>query len=60
VESELEPWDGRATAEPAESGAYYSVDERTLPPGVRPDEVITLAHVRGSRPFGGVSYRVTG
>lgn len=55
---ELRRWDGRSTEQPESSGAYYPVDERTLPPGVRSDEIVTVAHVRDSRPFGGVSYRI--
>jgi len=60
VDSELAEWDGVSTAEPDESRSYYPVDERTLPPGVRSSDIVTVAHVRDSRPFGGVSYRVAG
>lgn len=59
VKSELEPWDGRATLEPHETGAYYPVAEDTLPPGVEPDDIVTLAHVRRGVPVGGISYRIS-
>lgn len=60
VRSELREWDGKATIEPNASNAYYTVDERTLPPGVKPNEIITLAHTRHGRTFGGISYRISG
>jgi hypothetical protein len=49
-------WDGLVTTDPADSGAYYPIDPETLPPGVDPANVVTVAHVRDGRPFGGVSY----
>jgi hypothetical protein len=58
VEAELSEWDGNSTLEPQDTGAFYPVDERTLPPGVSSSEIVTLAHVRNGRPVGGVSYRL--
>jgi hypothetical protein len=55
---ELKEWDGRTTLEPQRSGTYFPVNERPLPPGIRPEEIVTVALVRDSRPFGGISYRV--
>lgn len=55
----LTKWDGRNTKLPHDSGFYYPVDERTLPPGVKPNEIITVAHVRGGHVIGGISYRVS-
>ena len=56
--SQLRRWDGKSTLPPDRSGAYYPVEPRTLPPGVDPREVVTVAHVRGSRTLGGISYRL--
>jgi hypothetical protein len=58
AKAELPEWDGVATLEPHETGAAYPVDERTLPPGVSSDEIVTLAHVRKGVTIGGVSYRI--
>jgi hypothetical protein len=59
VKSDLGKWNGKATTEPNNSNMYYPVDERTLPPGVRSNEIITLAYVKDGKPFGGISYRIT-
>jgi hypothetical protein len=56
--AELRQWDGRSTLPPEESGAFYPVDERTLPPGIKGSDIVTIAHVRDGHPFGGVSYRL--
>jgi hypothetical protein len=56
--SDLPAWDGAVTSDPETSGAYYPIDPATLPPGVDPAEVVTVAHLRDGRPFGGVSYRL--
>jgi hypothetical protein len=58
VRAELPEWDQVSTAAPEDAGVYYPVDKRTLPPGVDPSEIVTVAHLRDSRPFGGVSYRL--
>ena len=58
--ADLKPWDGRVTGTPQQTNAFYPVDERTLPPGVKSSEIITVAHVKGTKPIGGVSYRVSG
>jgi hypothetical protein len=55
----LREWDRRNTLPPKASGAFYPLDERTLPPGVKASEIVTVAYVRNSRPFGGVSYRLS-
>jgi len=55
---DLKQWDGKTTLAPHQSNVFYPVDERTLPPGVRSNEIVTVAHVRDGRPFGGVSYRI--
>ncbi len=60
VKSRLREWDGKVTSEPTAAHAFYGVDERTLPPGVKSNEIVTLAHVRDGRTFGGISYRVSG
>jgi hypothetical protein len=59
VPTDLAPWDGRTTAEPDETSAYYPVDERTLPPGLSSDDIVTVAHIRDGHPIGGVSYRIS-
>jgi hypothetical protein len=59
VRSRLKEWDGKVTSEPKASHAYYAVDERTLPPGVKSNEIVTLAYVRDGRTFGGISYRIS-
>ena len=59
VTSSLKEWDGKVTSEPNTSNAFYKVDERTLPPGVKSSEIVTLAHVRDGRTFGGISYRAS-
>jgi hypothetical protein len=56
--TKLRAWDGRSTASPTVSGFFYPLDAKTLPPGVRPEEIVTIAHVRDGHPFGGVSYRL--
>lgn len=58
AQAELHEWDGRSTLQPESSGAFYPVDERTLPPGIHSSDIVTITHVRDNRPFGGVSYRV--
>lgn len=55
----LKKWDGKFTGKPNESGMYYGVDERTLPPGVNPREIVTLAHTRDGMAIGGISYRMS-
>ena len=57
--TELREWDRRSTLAPEASGAYYPLDERTLPPGVKSNDIVTVAHVRDGLPFGGVSYRLS-
>jgi hypothetical protein len=52
-------WDRRSTLQPEASRTFYPLDERTLPPGVNSSEIVTVAYVRNSRPYGGVSYRLS-
>lgn len=60
TKSDLKKWDGKATIEPNTSNTFYpSIDERTLPPGVKSSEIITLAHIRDGTTFGGISYRIS-
>ena len=58
-EGSLKEWDGHSTLDPEVTGSYYPIDERTLPPGVSPSEIVTLAHVRNGNAVGGISYRLT-
>jgi hypothetical protein len=58
VASELPEWDGKITLEPSASRTHYPIDERTLPPGVDPTQLVTVAHVRDGQPFGGISFRL--
>ena len=59
VRSELKKWDGKTTIESNVSNAYYAIDEQTLPPGVKSNEIVTLAHVRDGIVFGGISYKIS-
>jgi hypothetical protein len=52
------PWDGRHHGPPETTEMHYPVHPSTLPPGVGAAEIVTVAHAQGSRPLGGISYRV--
>ena len=43
VRSELKKWDGKTTIESNVSNAYYAIDEQTLPPGVKSNEIVTFS-----------------
>jgi hypothetical protein len=58
VDAPRKPWDGRHRGPPATANVHYPVDVRTLPPGVKSSEIVTVAHVQGSRALGGISYRI--
>jgi hypothetical protein len=58
VEAKSKVWDGKVrTPSPAE-GVYYPVDAKTLPPGVKSKELVTVAHVIDGEVVGGVTYSI--
>ncbi|MBC7777549.1 MAG: hypothetical protein H7246_19100 [Phycisphaerae bacterium] len=59
AKADLNKWDGKNTRIPQETGAYYPVDPLTLPPGIKANEVITVAHIANGKVIGGVSYKIS-
>ncbi len=54
----LKRWDGKTTVKANESGFFYPVDKRTLPPGTDPGNLVTVTHEVNGQVIGGVTYRV--
>ena len=52
---ELVEWNGQQEDGPRE-GTFYPVDPATLPPGVDPESLVTLAHIVDGEAVGGVTY----
>ena len=54
----LAAWDKKtASARPAQ-GVHYPVNPKTLPPGVKGDDLVTVAHVIDGEVVGGITYSV--
>ncbi len=58
VRAGLRAWDGVKRTTDPEAGSYYPVRPDTLPPGVDPASLVTVAHLVDGRPVGGMTYRV--
>jgi hypothetical protein len=58
VFGELKPWDGREKRLRPQEGRFYPVRKETLPPGVDPATLVTVAHRVEGHVVGGVTYRV--
>ncbi|HET6764621.1 MAG TPA: hypothetical protein VFH27_13145 [Longimicrobiaceae bacterium] len=58
VFGDLKPWDERQRRLHPEKGRYYPVREDTLPPGVDPASLVTVAHRIEGHAVGGITYRV--
>ncbi len=54
----LKPWDRKTAKPPTATGFYYPVDPATLPPGVDPEDLVTLAHMVDGQALGGITYRI--
>ncbi len=58
VRRRLTPWDGRiCTAKPGNKH-YYSVNPKTLPPGVNPQQLVTVVQSVDGRITGGITYQI--
>lgn len=57
-EGKLEGWDDRKVESSPRSDTFYPVDRRTLPPGVEPEQLVTVAQVVDGEEVGGITYRV--
>ncbi len=55
---ELERWDDRTVEPTPRPDTFYPVDPRTLPPGVEPDQLVTIAQFVDGEAAGGITYRV--
>ena len=58
AEAKSKSWDGRLRTRTPEPGTYYPVDSRTLPPGARGEDLVTIAHVVDGNFVGGVTYSI--
>ncbi|MDB4952167.1 MAG: hypothetical protein JWM27_4816 [Gemmatimonadetes bacterium] len=58
VAQKLERWGGVERRLQPTEGVFYPVDPATLPPGVDPETLVTVAHRVEGRVVGGVTYRV--
>jgi hypothetical protein len=54
----LKPWDGVARRLRPQEGHFYPVRPETLPPGVDPASLVTVAHRVEGQVVGGVTYRI--
>ncbi len=59
VRRRIAPWDERDRKPRPLPGRYYRVDPRTLPPGVNPETLVTVAQVVDGRLTGGVTFQIT-
>jgi hypothetical protein len=55
---QTEPWDDLRVEASPRPDTYYPVDRRTLPPGVDPEQLVTVAQVVQGEVVGGITYRV--
>jgi len=54
----LKRWDNKTTVKANESGFYYPIDKRTLPPGANIGNLVTVTHEVNGGVIGGVTYRI--
>ena len=57
-ERKLKPWDEKTRGPRPQSDCYYSTDPRTLPPGVNPETLVTVAQFIDRRLTGGVTFQI--
>jgi hypothetical protein len=58
ADTKLTPWDSQDRDARPRGGVAYPVDPSTLPPGVPPDELVTVAYRVDEDVVGGVTYRI--
>lgn len=58
IEAKFVVWDGKARTAAPRPELYYPVAARTLPPGVKSEELVTVAHVVDGQIVGGVTYSI--
>ena len=51
-------WDGKLRTPTPAPGIHYPVDANTLPPGVKSEDLVTVAHVVDGEVVGGVTYSI--
>jgi hypothetical protein len=56
--AELVRWDGKVHAQRPAPGVFYPVDERTLPPGVSSDNLVTVVQEVDGHVIGGVTFSI--
>ena len=58
MKQKLLPWDGHTQLIKPLQGQFYPVDKNTLPPGVDPSRLVTVAQYLNGDVVGGVTYQI--
>ena len=58
MKQKLLPWDGHTQSIKPLQGQFYPVDKNTLPPGVDPSRLVTVAQYLNRDVVGGVTYQI--
>lgn len=58
IETKSKPWDGLVRTLRPMPQRYYPVDLETLPPGIKGEDLVTIAHMVDGTVVGGVTYQI--
>jgi len=58
AEAKSKAWDGKSRTSSPAPGVHYPVETSALPPGVKGEDLVTLAHLIDGEVVGGVTYSI--